>query len=129
MITLHTTQRVIQSQDEERFFLSAISNWQLNTRPTSWHPPVDVFESDKFIIIRMEIAGMKESDFRIGVSKNMVSISGVRVDRTPRDACHQLEIYFGEFSAEISISIPFKVDSVEALYSDGFLQITLPKED
>lgn len=129
MITLHTTSRVIQSQDEERFILSAISNWQLNTRPTSWHPPVDVFESDQFIIIRMEIAGMKESDFRIGVSKNMVSISGVRLDRTPRDACHQLEIYFGEFSADISISLPFKIESAKAVYSDGFLQITLLKED
>ena len=60
MITLNHIHRVIQQQDGEHLYLSAISDWQLNTCPNTWRPAVDVYEIDNFIVIRMEIAGMKE---------------------------------------------------------------------
>jgi HSP20 family protein len=127
MITLNHIHRVIQHQDEERLYLSAISDWQLNTCPNTWRPAVDVFEAANFIVIRMEIAGMKESDFQINISQQTVTITGHRSDRSERKAFHQMEIFFGEFRAEVVITPQFVTEGAEANYSDGFLQIILPK--
>jgi HSP20 family protein len=127
MITLKHIHRVIQHQDGERLYLSAISDWQLNTCPNSWRPAVDVFEIDNIIVVRMEIAGMKEADFQISISQQTIMISGHRSDRSERKAFYQMEIFFGEFRAEVNITSKFLTEGAEAYYSDGFLQILLPK--
>jgi HSP20 family protein len=127
MITLNHIQRVIQHKDGERLYLSAISDWQLNTCPNTWSPAVDVFEVDNFFVVRMEIAGMNESDFQISISQQTITITGHRSDRSERKAFHQMEIFFGEFRAEVVITPQFVTEGAEANYSDGFLQIILPK--
>jgi HSP20 family protein len=126
MITLNHIHRVIQQQDGERLYLSAISDWQLNTCPNTWRPAVDVFEIENFIVVRMEIAGMKESDFQIGISQKTITITGRRPDLSERKAFYQMEIFFGEFRAEIDMTPQFLTDGAQAYYSDGFLRILLP---
>ena len=127
MITLNHIHRVIQPQEEERLYLSAISNWQLSTCPSAWRPLVDVLEIENFIVVRMEIAGMKESDFHINISENNIIITGCRLDHSERIAFHRMEIFFGDFRAEIELTVPFQTQGAEAYYSDGFLEISLPK--
>lgn len=100
--------------------------WRLNMR-TSWRPPTDVYETDDVITVRMEIAGMKESDFVIELNERFLSIRGVRPDANERRSYHQMEIRFGEFSVEIELPSPIHVDLVEATYQDGFLRLILPK--
>ena len=34
-------------------------------RSHAWHPPTDVFETDEMVVVRVEIAGMEETDFTI----------------------------------------------------------------
>jgi HSP20 family protein len=127
MITLNRIQRVIQPQQQEHSFLSAISDWQLTTCPGAWKPAIDVFENSDDIVIRMEIAGMKESDFSITIAQRTIVISGCRIDQSDRQSFHRMEIFFGEFRAEVELNIPFQVESAQATYADGFLQICLPK--
>jgi HSP20 family protein len=97
-----------------------------NTR--NWRPPTDVYESDDFIIVKVEIAGMDQDKFEITFFKNTLNISGCRADENSSiKAFHQLEIGYGEFLTSIEISTPIQVDKAEAIYQNGFLIITLPK--
>lgn len=100
--------------------------WRLNVR-THWRPPTDVYETEKHIIVRMEIAGMKESDFVIELNERSLSIKGVRPDANERRSYHQMEIRFGEFGVEMELPSPINADLVEATYQDGFLRLKLPK--
>ena len=100
--------------------------WRLNMR-ASWRPPTDVYETEDAIMVRMEIAGMKESDFGIELNGQHLSIRGVRPDANERRSYHQMEIRFGEFYVEFNLPFPVHNDLVEATYQDGFLRLTLPK--
>ncbi len=101
--------------------------WQVNMHSYSWSPPTDVYENDKSFIVKVEVAGIRESDFTINVDKNFLVISGVRVDSPERRAYHQMEIRFGEFSTAIELPIDVDTDKAEAEYADGFLTVILPK--
>jgi HSP20 family protein len=102
--------------------------WRLIVRTPAWRPPTDVFETEEAFIVRVEIAGMKEDDFLIELDQNSLSIHGVRSDWPERRAYHQMEIYFGEFGIEMELPRPVIASLVQADYENGFLRVTLPKE-
>ncbi|MCU0484907.1 MAG: Hsp20/alpha crystallin family protein [Anaerolineales bacterium] len=101
--------------------------WRLLHRPRLWRPPTDVFETEDVLIVRVEIAGMRDADFTISLEDRRLLISGNRPDLSERRAYHQMEIPFGEFSTEVELSTPVVPEKVDAVYRDGFLKITLPK--
>ena len=101
--------------------------WRIATRPHVWRPPTDVFETEEAIIVRVEIAGMREADFAINLVDRSLVIRGTRQDIQERRSYHQMEIPFGEFSTEIDLQVPIASDNIEAVYRDGFLRVTLPK--
>jgi HSP20 family protein len=106
--------------------ISETSRWRIISRPNAWRPPTDVYETDSAIIIRVEVAGIRESDFTISLVERHLTIRGVRQDTSERRAYHQMEIAFGEFKTEVELPYTIISDKVEAVYRDGFLRITLP---
>lgn len=106
---------------------TAASHWRVNMRTGLWRPPTDVFETEKAVIVRAEIAGMKESDFVIELHGRVLIIRGLRSDVPERKAFHQMEIRFGEFIIELELPAAVDPGGVEAMYENGFLRVTLPK--
>jgi HSP20 family protein len=106
--------------------LTETSRWRIISRPHAWRPLTDVYEMEDTIVIRVEIAGMRESDFTISLVERNLTIRGIRQDTSERRAYHQMEIPFGEFSTEIELPYQIVSDKVEAIYREGFLKITLP---
>ena len=102
-------------------------HWRIAMRPHVWRPPTDVYETEEVIVIRVEIAGMREQDFSVALEDRTLTIRGIRSDISERRAYHQMEIPFGEFSTEVELPAPIVNEGVEAVYRDGFLLITLPK--
>ena len=92
-----------------------------------WQPPTDVFETEDMIVVRVEIAGMQESDFVITLDERRLSIRGTRSDLPEKRAYQQMEIHFGEFSAGVELNTQINVEEAEAIYSNGFLRVSLPK--
>ena len=97
------------------------------TSSRRWRPPTDVFETEDAIIVRVEIAGMRDADFSVSLQDRLLVIQGTRSDQSERQAFHQMEIRFGEFSTEVELHWPVISDEVEAVYRDGFLTLVLPK--
>ncbi len=102
------------------------SRWRIISRPHAWRPPTDVYETEDTIVVRVEVAGMKEADFTISLVERSLSIRGIRQDTSERRAYHQMEIAFGEFHTEVELPYLVIPDKVGATYRDGFLRITLP---
>lgn len=99
-----------------------------HVRPSVWRPPTDMYETEEHVIVRMEIAGMRDEDLEVAVQDNLLLISGSRSDSTERKAYHQMEIPFGKFSVSIDLPAPINTEGATAEYKDGFLAIRLPKE-
>jgi HSP20 family protein len=112
---------------ENRANILQAIGWQVNIHSYAWSPPTDVYETDASFIMRVEVAGMCESDFSINVEKNYLVISGVRVEAQERRSYHQMEIRFGEFSTAAELPPGVNVDKADAEYVDGFLTVVLPK--
>jgi HSP20 family protein len=110
--------------DRRRDLVHAVS-WTV--RSSTWSPPTDVYETDETYIIRVELAGMRDSDFEITVENGFLQINGNRPDFPERRAYQQMEIRFGRFSTVIGLPAPVNVDTAHAEYEDGFLTVTLPK--
>lgn len=99
-----------------------------HVRSNVWRPPTDVYETEESIIVKMEIAGMRDEDLEAVVQDNLLLISGSRSDSSERKAYHQMEIPFGKFSVGVELPVQVDTESATAEYKDGFLTIQLPKE-
>ena len=94
-------------------------------------PPVDVYETETEVVVRMEIAGIDPTAIDIMIMRNerLVTIRGERRDPAagqPRNY-QNMEIECGLFSRQIRL--PADVDETQAAahYSEGFLVVVLPK--
>lgn len=113
--------------EEMQFIELGSGKWRVTIRTPQWRPPTDVYETDDEIIVRVEIAGMREEDFSIQLENRTLSIRGIRPDNTSRRAYHQMEIRFGEFGIMLELPVIIAVENVKAVYDNGFLIVTLPK--
>ena len=111
--------------EPRREILHAIS-WQV--RSTLWRPPTDIYETEEYIIIKVEIAGMRDDQIEVAMENNLLVISGNRSEIPEQRAYyHQMEIQSGKFEIKVEISTPVDMDKAGAVYKDGFLTISLPK--
>ena len=99
-----------------------------HVRSNVWRPPTDVYETEQSVVVKMEIAGMRDDDLEVAVQDNLLLISGSRSDTLERKAYHQMEIPFGKFSVGVDLHVPVNTENATAEYKDGFLTIQLPKE-
>jgi len=117
--------RSVMNRTVEDFIVSG--RWTLVRHQRSWRPPTDVYETDTCVVVRVEIAGMKEEDFHIGFSEGNLTISGVRRDPVAKLAYQQMEIRYGEFATQVYLPWSVAEEEIEASYEDGFLSVRLPK--
>jgi HSP20 family protein len=93
-----------------------------------WVPPTDVYETEDMLVVLVELAGVRQSDFSVSLFDRRLTISGVRADRGPaRRAYHQMEVPFGEFRTEVELPVQVDTTKVDAEYADGFLRVSMPK--
>jgi HSP20 family protein len=98
-------------------------------RGDRWLPDVDVFETQKGVVVRVELAGVRSEDLRVTVDGRTLRIRGVRrvLDRSDVQRLHQMEIATGPFERRVQIPVPFDRDQVSAHLADGFLMVVLSK--
>jgi len=108
--------------------LSGGKRWRNGVRSSIWRPPTDVFENEHEVIVRVEIAGMREDDFSISLNGDRLTVRGNRPDIQEKRAYHQMEIFFGEFNVEVNLPAPVFADQVVAEYQAGFLRLVFPKD-
>src|SRR4030067_976132 len=97
------------------------------SRSHTWDPPMDIYETDTDLVVRVEIAGMDEKDFSIELKNRQLLITGFRQEVPERRAYHRMEIRFGEFSISIALPASIETGKVLAVYGEGFLKVTMPK--
>ncbi len=107
----------------------SIVEW-LNEEPeTEGQLAIDVFQTNKKIIIKSTIAGVKPEDLKISLHNDLLTIKGSRSikEEVKEEDYLYRECYWGSFSR--SIILPAEVDNkqVEAELESGVLTITLRK--
>ncbi len=89
----------------------------------------EVEETDREIVVRVEVPGMEKEDCRITIEGNMLHLSGEKhFERETRDsAYHVMERAYGAFRRTIPLPRNVDADKAEASYRNGVLSVRLPK--
>lgn len=110
----------------------------LKTAPKeTWEEPaeesgelaVDVYQTPDSIVIKALVAGVQPQTIDISLTREMLTISGIRADEreVEDDNYFQRELYWGSFSRTILLPEEIDVDRAEASEKHGILMIRLPK--
>lgn len=90
---------------------------------------LDVYQTDKYIVILAPVAGVKLEDMTVEVVDDVLTIKGHRqYEQTVEEENYfTQECFWGDFSR--SIVLPASVDSnkISASFKDGVLKIEIPK--
>lgn len=93
------------------------------------HLTIDMYETSDDIVIQSIIAGIKEEDLDVSITRDMITIKGrrPRPQEAQKDNYLCQELYWGYFSRVIIPPEEIDVDGAEAALKNGMLKITLPK--
>jgi HSP20 family protein len=97
----------------------------------AWSPPVDMYETGKNIVVKMELPGMAASDFNVSVHSQNLVVKGERKFKkdVKQEKFHRVERVYGAFQR--ILPLPDNVDTthIEAKFSNGVLEISIPKAE
>ncbi len=116
----------VRNKDEE----NEVSGNQLTIFPRWSLLAGEVEETDKEILVRVEVPGVEKEDLQITIDGNMLYLSGEkRIERESRESNYYImERAYGAFHRAIPLPRNVSTDDAEASYKNGVLKIHLPKE-
>lgn len=94
---------------------------------SDWMPSVDISESDKEFLIKVEVPEIRKEDIKIQVNNGMLTISGERKHEKEDKKHHRIERYYGSFSRSFTLPDNVKEDGISAEQKDGMLYLHLKK--
>ena len=97
---------------------------------TSFAPPVDIYEDEHNITLKMEVPGVDEKDIDVRIESNTLTVHGERkIEKEEKEEnFRRIERQYGSFTR--SFTLPSTVDTgqVSANYDKGMLKISLAKK-
>lgn len=115
-----------RSKEDEQASASAIATlprWSLLAG--------EVEETDKEIVVNVEVPGMTKDDCQITIEGNVLYLSGEkRFERETHDSTyHVMERAYGSFQRAIPLPRNVDTEHAEASYKNGVLSVRLPKSE
>ena len=91
-------------------------------------PPVDIYHTDKEVVVLMDIAGIPEEEIELEVEGRSMIVRGRRkpIGGRPNRVYSQMEIMHGAFQRDLLLPSQVNAEAAKAVYKDGILEITLP---
>jgi HSP20 family protein len=95
----------------------------------SFVPPVDVYEDEQGIRLKMEVPGIEEQDIDIQMENNLLTVRGERKleSETREENYHRIERRYGSFTRSFTLPNSVNPEDVKAAYAKGVLTISLGK--
>ena len=102
-----------------------------NGQSSSWLPAVDVWETEKEIVLSFDLPGIPEDQISVELDDNVLTVSGQR-ERSQEETGERFYRYerrFGTFSRTVTLPAGVNEEQVKADYKDGVLEIHVPKPE
>ena len=123
---------LVHMRDEiGRWFGDELEKTREERRSALWAPEVDVKETEKEIVVKADLPGMKMEDVDVSVDENELVIKGERkMEKEEKEKDYtRIERSYGSFYRSFTIGVPIKADEVKAEYHNGVLEINIPKAE
>ncbi len=96
---------------------------------SSFVPPVDIYEDEHKIVLKLEVPGLKQEDLDIQLENNTLTVRGERKfeKEEKEENFHRIERRYGSFYRAFTIPNTVNPESVKADYDAGVLRVQLEK--
>ena len=93
-------------------------------------PPVDVYEDEQSIQLKLEVPGVDEKDLGIKIENNTLTVTGERkLEKEEKEEnFHRIERRYGSFFRAFTVPTSVDTENVKASYSAGVLKLELNKK-
>ena len=92
-------------------------------------PPVDVYEDEHNLVLKLEVPGVEEENLNIEWENNVLTVKGERKfeKEEKEENFHRIERRYGAFTRTFRLPNTVDGDKAEAHYDKGVLKVTVPK--
>jgi HSP20 family protein len=96
----------------------------------SFVPPVDIYEDEHKIVLKLEAPGMKQEDLDVRIENNLLTVRGERKfeKEEKEENFHRIERRYGTFYRAFTLPTTIDTANVKAGYDSGVLKLELAKK-
>jgi HSP20 family protein len=97
---------------------------------TAFAPPVDVYEDEHSITLKIEVPGIDEKDIDVRVEHNTLTVHGERkLEKEEKEEnFRRVESQYGSFTRTFTLPTTVDHENIQADYDKGVLKIKLAKK-
>ena len=96
----------------------------------SFVPPVDIYEDDKKVVLKLEVPGVEQKDLDVRVEDHTLTVKGERKfeSEEKEQNFHRIERRYGSFYRAFTLPSTVDTQNVTASYNAGVLKLELVKK-
>jgi HSP20 family protein len=96
---------------------------------TSFAPPVDVYEDEHNVTLKIEVPGIDEKDIDVRVENHTLTVHGERkFEKDEKEENYRrIERSYGAFTRTFTLPNTIDTENIEASYEKGVLNVKLSK--
>src|SRR6266702_2842311 len=97
---------------------------------STFAPPVDVYEDEHNITLKIEVPGIDEKDIDVRIENNTLVVHGERKfeKEEKEENFRRVERQYGSFTRSFTLPNTVDTDQVQAQYDKGILKVQLVKK-
>ena len=97
---------------------------------TTFAPPVDVYEDEHNVTLKIEVPGIDEKDIDVRLENNTLTVHGERKfeKEEKEENYRRVERQYGSFTRSFTLPTTVDPENVQANYDKGVLKIKLAKK-
>src|SRR6266576_4107378 len=97
---------------------------------STFAPPVDVYEDEHNITLKIEVPGIEEKDIDVRIENNNLTVHGERKfeKEEKEENYRRVERQYGSFTRTFTLPTTVDAEKVSANNDKGILKIALPKK-
>src|SRR5437764_38547 len=97
---------------------------------STFAPPVDVYEDEHNVTLKIEVPGIDEKDIDVQIENNTLTVHGERKfeKEEKEENFRRVERQYGSFTRSFTLPNTVDTESIHANYDKGILKIELAKK-
>jgi HSP20 family protein len=113
------------------FFDSSPGAGNGGTGVRRWIPAMDLVEAEGEYVLRADLPGLSEDDFKIELDGNVLTVSGERKVEHEHEGkgYYRFERSYGSFSRSLTLPEGVEADAVKANFDQGVLEVRIAKPE
>lgn len=125
LVNYQPSWEMLDNMDDTFGNLPAISNRSIK----SFSPAIDIYETEKAVVVETPLAGVKVEDVNVSVERGVLTVQGnsQKEHEVDEKNYYRKEVRSGSFFRQVALPTVVAEDKVEAEFENGILKVTCPK--